>query len=208
MLNTNLVSKLLILALPIILHINPVKCQADRCNIFRPLFADPAQCANIYRESDFKPRSKEGYRTNGIEHFCQIVANKKYGGIQNEPNFQIFDYLVKNRAWSYTDLDNFPYTAFSASSRKEKDDVKRPPAPDKQSPNPYFVEVTGISVAGSVLQNWLHFRVFVNRSVALSEGIGDRRNLHTEFERPDRAKGVITAMVMMVKVRATVCYIP
>ena len=84
-------------------------------------------------------------------------------------HFRPFEHLIKN-------LDSNPFKA------------------DYLAPNPYFVDVSAITVNHETLKNFLHIRVFMNRSVS-----DEKKKLHTPNERFDHAKGRIKAIFIIVK---------
>lgn len=128
-----------------------------------------------------------------------------------DPNWAILEHLVQHKAQSYQPFDDLPfvqshYHLFDDSSFIKLDK----PFPQKSlptglGPNPYFVEVTGISFKGELLHNFLHFRIFANMSVALGSGQSQRakilhggQDLRNE-ERPHHASGRISAALIMIK---------
>jgi hypothetical protein len=73
---------------------------------------------------------------------------------------------------------------------------------DYKAPNPYFVQVSSITINHELLKNFLHIRVFMNRSVS-----DEKRKLHTKHEKADYAKGRIKALIIIVKDQVIDIYI-
>ncbi|CAL8099356.1 unnamed protein product [Orchesella dallaii] len=140
----------------------------------------------------------------------------------NNPNWAILEHLVRHKAQSFQPYDDlhyvYPYAYGSGPPTAPAYPSDRfihlnygpnglhtisPPLPRPNSPNPYFVEVTGISFKGELLHNYLHFRIFTNMSVALGKGQGERTDvLHSSIqdkETPNFATGKISALLIMVK---------
>ncbi|ODN06409.1 Ferric-chelate reductase 1 [Orchesella cincta] len=134
----------------------------------------------------------------------------------NNPNWAILEHLVRHKAQSFQPYDDLPYVypyIYGSGPASPIDrsihlnygpevDIISPPLPRPNAPNPYFVEVTGISFKGELLHNFLHFRIFANMSVALGKGQVERTEfLHRteDVETPNYATGKISALVIMVK---------
>ncbi|ODN06410.1 hypothetical protein Ocin01_00311 [Orchesella cincta] len=129
----------------------------------------------------------------------------------NNPNWDILEHLVRHKAQSFQPYDDLPYV-YEYFKGKETDKFITwphstifslpeisPPLPRPKAPNPYFVEVTGISFKGELLHNFLHFRIFANMSVALGKGQKERSEyLHqpgpNSTETPNYATGKISAL--------------
>ncbi|ODM99042.1 Ferric-chelate reductase 1 [Orchesella cincta] len=131
----------------------------------------------------------------------------------NNPNWAILEHLVRHKAQSFQAYDDLPYVydyykpnrliTWPPDTIHTLDSIS-PPLPKPRAPNPYFVEVTGISFKGELLHNYLHFRIFANLSVALGKGQLERSEvLHPNNasgeEKPNHVTGKISALVIMVK---------
>lgn len=126
-----------------------------------------------------------------------------------DPNFAILQHLVQHKAQSFQPHDDLPWTNPNFYTNRfhiVDPNVKPDPLPEPRSPNPFFVEVTGISMKGELLHNFLHFRIFANLSVSLGKDQALRsRVLHGKGsnskvkEYPNYSKGRISAALIMVK---------
>ena len=121
------------------------------------------------------------YKSNETNKIREEYNDTKQANRTNDANYCLnfskivrthfgpFEHLIKN-------LDSNPFKA------------------DYLAPNPYFVDVSAITVNHETLKNFLHIRVFMNRSVS-----DEKKKLHTENERFDHAKGRIKAIFISVK---------